>query len=137
MNNNSNLQSLFKNERDFNKFEKSIIEELLSKPFQGRDILLEQLNNAKVNGQCTCGCLSVTISVSQESRKFPFKARIPVEINVVQQEVPVMILLHVVEGYINELEILRADSEPLTENIDLSNKEIIIASELNEESNGV
>ena len=39
---------------------------------------------------------------------------------------PVMFLLHIVNGYINELEVLRADSSPIDDAIDLSNIELSI-----------
>ncbi|MBB6638290.1 hypothetical protein [Cohnella thailandensis] len=131
----SHLQEWFEKERELNEFEIEILTLLLSKPFKGRNILKEQIVKTKVNGRCKCGCLSINLTVPHDINKFPHHIRVPVEINVKERNEPVMILLHVVDGYINELEILRADSEPIIEKLDITNYELIIRRELEEESN--
>ena len=133
----SHLQEWFDIERDFNEQEKSILNELLSKPFKGIEILQKQLKYCKVNGRCTCGCLTVTLNASKDIREFPYPFRVPVEMHAKEQNELVIVMLHVVNGYVYELEILRADSEPIKESIDFTDKEIFIESDLREESNSV
>jgi hypothetical protein len=133
----SHLQEWFDNEHDFNDNENSILKELLSKQFKGRDILLEQLSKTKVNGRCTCGCLTVFLNADSSTSKFPNEFSVPIEMHVKELNNLVIVMLHVDDGYVKELEILRADSEPILGPIDLTMKKIFIESDLEEESNSV
>lgn len=127
MNNLSHLNEWFENERDFTNEEMIWITKLLSEDFPGRDVLKVQVENSKVIGRCNCGCLSIYIKVKEEISIYPFNNRVPVELEIIQfDQVPIMMLFHVVSGYIEELEVLRADSEPITRKIRIEEAKVII-----------
>jgi hypothetical protein len=41
-------------------------------------------------------------------------------------DVPIVFLLHVIDGFVDELEIFNADSSPISGNIHVEKKEIIV-----------
>lgn len=107
--------------RDFTPEETSVIEKLLCVEFEGRNALKEQLNHTKVIGNCSCGCRSILLSSGSLAPMLSPSQRIPVEMESMDDDgVPVLFLLHVIEGYVSELEVFRADSEPLIKIPDVS-----------------
>jgi hypothetical protein len=106
-----NFQEWFDKPREFNSDEIMWINKLLSLEFPGRDIIREQLSNAKVNGRCTCGCLSVNTTIDKTAPYFPLLTTSPVEMIVSKNiEVPALFRFLVKNGYVYELEALRLDS---------------------------
>lgn len=105
--------------RPLTQNEKAIIEKLLSKPFPGRDELREQLE----------GCLA-QLTGDQDNYGsiylFPVnkvranvKTRVPVDGLIDDSdEGGIDILLHVIDGYLNELEVVKFDGTSLKEKID-------------------
>lgn len=127
MNNLSHLNEWFEIERDFTNDEMIWIAKLLSVDFPGVDILKVQVECSKVIGRCNCGCLSIYTKINEEVPLYPFDNRVPVELEIIQyDQVPIMMFLHVVSGYIKELEVLRADSEPIIERIKIEEAKVII-----------
>lgn len=48
------------------------------------------------------------------------KCRVPIEVRIFyQDEAPIQLFLHVVGGYVNELEIIRADSSEITKDFNI------------------
>jgi hypothetical protein len=86
-----------------------IVNRLLSEDFPGRDELRQQLQNIRVeNLDCEDKCPSFLIFPDQSTPKSAVKIRIPVEGEITDQDGSrVEILLHVVDGYLNELEIVK------------------------------
>src|SRR5579884_3568998 len=95
--------------------ERGILEFLLSRPFPGRDQLWRQLLTARVSGDC--GCRSLRLSVDRRvTERAQVKRRIPIEAEGVDADgMKIHFLLHVVDGYMLELEIFREDSKPIIE----------------------
>lgn len=89
------------------------MEKLLSVDFLGRDILVEQMSQCEVISFCGCGCKTIDLAVNKELPKYPYDVRVPVEMINDELEIPVIFALHVVKGYISELEVYRADSEAI------------------------
>ncbi|MCI0561256.1 MAG: hypothetical protein MN733_22445 [Nitrososphaera sp.] len=92
-----------------------LLEFLLTSPFSGRDELQRQVVSAKVSGECSCGCPSIILSTEQSPADRAFvRGRIPIEAEGYDSDgVKIHFLLHVVEGYLSELEIFREDSRPI------------------------
>jgi hypothetical protein len=86
--------------------ERLILEFLLSKPFPGRDQLLRQLDHVRVTGpSCSCGCDSVGLAVDRNVAPAPVEERVPTDAFGRDPEGnEVGVLLHVVDGYLDDLE---------------------------------
>lgn len=86
------------------------------------DILRTQISNAEVVSTCDCGCRTIDIKVPEHLEKYKCNRRVPVEmiVELGGDTAPVLFQLHVVDGYVNELEIIKLDSTPINEEIDIS-----------------
>ena len=132
-----------KNERDSNRKgkmyrrlkEKELqwIDKLMDVEFQGRDILLQQLSKAKIIYTQEYAFISIKFKVEGEIEPYPYHVRVPVEMRAFQQSsAPILFLLHIVDGMIDELEILTADSTQIdTDHIELERVEYEIDQEVN------
>jgi hypothetical protein len=90
------------------------IYKLLSVDFASKEILLKQINNATAIFSEDFSFASVKFSVESSTDKFPYNIRVPVEMRVFRNgSAPIIFLLHVIDGYVNELEILTADSSKI------------------------
>ena len=88
-----------------------ILEKLLECQFRGRDELRQQLAFATVRPIDESGSLAlkVTSPILAETEH-----RVPVEAEYLDADgVPIWILLHVVNGLLNELEIIKADGSTM------------------------
>jgi hypothetical protein len=115
-----------KNEHTFRNFtahEREIIDRLLEKTFPGRDEICEQLRK----------CLVRTIDedkslefLERSNVKAEVEKRIPVEAEVHDTDgILIHILLHVVDGKVNELEIYKEDGSPIIERPDPSKLKVV------------
>lgn len=96
--------------RECNVREREWLEKLLAAPFRGKEILQKQLANAAVSVQQGCAFLSLKLLVKNETGKYPYPVRVPVEMRAYQEKTaPVVFLLHVLDGMADELEIVTAD----------------------------
>ena len=79
--------------------------------FQGRDILLKQFSKAKIIYDQEYAFISLKFKMEGEVELYPYSVRVPVEMIAFQNSTaPIVFLLHVVNGVIDELEIITADS---------------------------
>lgn len=130
------LQKCYKVKRDFTDEEQKWLNKLMSIDFPGREILKNQINQAKVTGSCLCGCKSISLHIERLSPQFPYPIRVPIEMMVYEDKsAPIIFYLHVVGGYVAELEVFRADSTKIEAinsvdnakiNINLSQLDIIL-----------
>jgi hypothetical protein len=95
--------------------ERAILDLLLATDLPSGDALRQQLGGARVSEECTCGCPSILFSIDHVCPAVPgYWYRVPVEAETVDRDgTPIWVLLHLVNGYMRELEILRADSAPV------------------------
>ena len=100
--------------RALTPLERAVLNVLLSQPFPGRDELRRQAEDVRVKSRCACGCDTVDLLVEERSSQpAPVVNRVPVEAT--STEGPATdVLLHVVDGLLNELEVYRHDGEPAT-----------------------
>jgi hypothetical protein len=92
--------------------ERDVLAKLLSADFPGRLALLAQASDVKVRRIDRNG--SLALSPEPDAPPAEVVRRIPVEAEFDDRDgVGVHVLLHVLDGYMNELEIYREDSAPL------------------------
>jgi hypothetical protein len=107
--------------------ERDIVEKLLSVDFQGVEALREQLKTcgAKLTGD-TDNYGSIYL-ITESDRLSDVTQRVPVEAVTADSEgAEIDILLHVVDGKLNELEIVRLDGEPMVGGINLEQLKVIL-----------
>ncbi len=94
--------------RPLNTWEKEIVNFLLSKEFPGVEALRAQTAALKVSEECKDGCGSVYFSVDpQNAPKADLEQRIPVEATGSDIDgLQIDVLLHVINGYIDQIEII-------------------------------
>ena len=117
--------------RKFNEKELQWINSLMNIEFQGRDILLKQFSKAKIIYKQEYDYISIKFKVEGEIEPYPYHVRVPVEMRAFQQSAsPIVFLLHIVNGVIDELEIITADSKQIdADNIELERIEYQIGDE--------
>lgn len=126
---NMHLKMCSCNERELSVDERIYLDRLFSINFKDKDILSYQIKTSKVIGYCNCGCKSILLKVDRELPSFQHNLRVPVEMIVeCIDEIPIVMILHVLEGFIDELEIFRADSTSINEPIIISesNTKVIV-----------
>lgn len=107
--------------RRLNEKELQWITALMNVEFQGRDILLKQFEKASIVYKQEYAFISIKFKIEGKTGLYPYPVRVPVEMRALQQSsVPIVFLLHVMNGVIDELEIITADSTQIdAENINL------------------
>lgn len=101
--------------RSLQAHERALIEQLLRPPFDGRDEILSQLATARVVavGEGDTRTLRFGPARSDVPRARTV-LRVPVEAEALDDDgVPIAVLLHVVDGLAEELEIYRVDGQPI------------------------
>lgn len=118
--------------RELNEKEQQWIDSLMNVKFQGRDILLRQFTKARIVYKQEYDFISIKFKIEGEIEPYPFHVRVPVEMRAFQQaSAPIVFLLHIVGGIINELEIITADSTKIeADNIELARVEYEINQEV-------
>ena len=90
------------------------IKKLMEIEFVGKNILISQVESAKYEVKHGEGFISIKYYVDNEKEKFPYQVRIPVEMEAFQSgENPIMFLLHVLDGVVDELEVYSVDGSPI------------------------
>jgi len=96
--------------RNLYEKEKQWIDSLLNVEFQGKDILLKQLSKAKISYRQEYSFISIKFKVEGEIDPYPYRVRVPVEMRAFQKlTAPIIFLLHIINGVIDELEIITTD----------------------------
>lgn len=100
--------------RELHPEEMSLLRALLEVDFRGKTELLAQLRHTRVSEECCGGCRTIGLTVSDSASPSSTNVRVPVEAQS-SLEAPsgVAVLLHVVDGFLHELEIYSEDGAPL------------------------
>lgn len=86
--------------------ERSWLEALLAEDFPSRDGIVQQINSADIIRDYTSGYLSMLFKVDKSEKPVKVEQRIPVEMEAfISGTTPILFLLHVIDGYVDELEI--------------------------------
>lgn len=116
----SEFKVKLKQPRELSFEEWQVLSKMLSTDFMGKDSIVNQLKSAKVVSYCPCGCKTVDIEVDNNLPKYEYGKTVPVQLTTYSQDgVPIMAAIHIRNGYVTELEIFRADSEQINEEIKL------------------
>ena len=109
--------------RDFTAYEQEIVDKLLEKSFPGRDEICEQMKNCLVRTIDEDKSLEFLVKSNVKAK---VKKRIPVEAEFEDTDgVLIHILLHVIDGQVNELEIYKEDGSPIIESPDPSKLQVV------------
>jgi hypothetical protein len=114
--------------RNLTSSEKELMMFLLSRDFPGRQALLEQLQWLKVSRECACGCPSIVFNVDKAHAKpANVNRRIPIEASCISGNdgSEAHFLLHVVDGWLDEMEAYRDDGQTVTELPTVSNLRLL------------
>ena len=109
--------------RGFTPHEQGIIDRLLEKAFPGRDEICEQMKSCLVRTIDEDKSLGFLVQSNVQAK---VKRRIPVEAEFQDTDgVLIHILLHVMDGKVNELEIYKEDGSPIIERPDPSKLKVV------------
>lgn len=104
--------------------EMRVLEQLLAAAFPGQAELQQQATTLRVREIDRCGCLELHVA---PGRPAPVVRRIPVEAETMDADgVVIHVLLHVVDGYLDELEVFREDGELPTTSIDAGSLRVLV-----------
>lgn len=110
--------------------EKNWIENLLCDSFLYRDEILKQIENSEIEREYTDYFISVKFKVNKSIKPIELNSRVPVELRVYREDhAPMQFLLHVINGYVNELEVFYADSSKINRAFEIwitDKKEILL-----------
>ncbi len=113
--------------KNFSQIEKVWLESMLSVDFLGKEIILKQLDNAQISRDYNVGFISLKFNVDKSIQQFIYRGRVPIEMRVTgKNEIPIVFLLHVIDGFVDELEIFNADSSPISNYIQIQKKDVIV-----------
>ena len=111
--------------REPDEREREVLAALLSADFPGKAALLVQASNVKVRRIDRNGSLALVPEPT--APRAEVVRRIPVEAESDDRDgVRVHVLLHVLDGYLTELEIYRDDSAPLQRDLEPANFRLIV-----------
>ena len=102
--------------RNLNNTEKEWLEKLLNVDIKDRDILMRQISDAHISHEKEYSFISLKFERIDSLEKYPYSVRVPVEMRAYQDRgAPVVFLIHIIDGIINELEVFTADSSEIKE----------------------
>lgn len=112
---------------EINSKERQWLKKIFECEFKGRHILEKQLLKAKAISEEGYDFISIKFK-TDETEKYPYSVRVPVEMRVFDNNsAPKVFLLHIIDGFIDELEVITADSSKMdSENITFEKVEFVI-----------
>lgn len=105
--------------------ERKLLSFLLGAEFPGRDVLREQATTAMVSRDCS-DCPTFELKVDRRCPRAQVKRTVPIEAEGRDSDgVAVQVLLHVVDGYLSELEVFRYDEKTIEQVPDPANLTLV------------
>ncbi len=90
------------------------LKRLLCVDFKGKEIIERQIQGLEFEIKEEYAYISVEFVKKDNLESFPSDVRVPLEMRVFQEQAaPIVFLLHIINGYVNELEIITADSSQI------------------------
>jgi len=94
-------------------FEYDTLRRILQSNFDGHEDLFRQLEGLRVKVDCET-CATIEFAVDPSHSKADVKYRVPAEaLGSDIDGIRIHFLIHVVDGFLHELEVFREDSEPI------------------------
>lgn len=113
-------------ERPLTDLERELLLKLLENDFEGRNALREQIGNCVAIPTGDPDNYGSIYLKTLSNAKSETTLGVPVEGELLDGDSPVLVILHVKNGFIDELEILRADGNPLQDTLDPTDMEVTI-----------
>lgn len=111
--------------QDLSMREMSWLTACLSCDFPGKKETIRQLETAAVTREYTPWYLSLKFEPDRSLPPVPTEKRVPVLMLAhIEGRAPLQFMLHIIGGYVSELEILFADSTGISDDIDLTGVEL-------------
>ena len=114
--------------KQLTQFEKEWLSNMLSEDIPQYGFFVMQINHSHITREGNGFFISILFDVDHSISRISTSVRVPIEMHLRKEgEVPIAFLLHVIDGYIAELEIYRADLSDISANILIRNyrKEVI------------
>jgi hypothetical protein len=113
--------------RTLEPYEKALIDQLLSFDFPGREQLLKQASSLRARVAASDDDYGTLELVTESPERANVIERVPVEAEAYDEDgVPIAILLHVVNGFMDELEIFKYDGTPIRKHPDPAKLKVIV-----------
>ncbi len=116
------------NNDQFTQLEAEWLSNMLSKDIPQYSLYVSQINHARITREGNGFFISILFEVDHSISQINTPVRVPIEMHLWKEgEAPIAFLLHIVDGYISELEIYRADSSIVSPDILIRNycKEVV------------
>lgn len=114
-------------ERSLTEVERRILNKLLERPFVGSEEVKKQVLSSVAQPTGDSDNYGSIYLKTSSNVSAPVTSRVPVEGMTRDSDgVAVDVILHVVDGFINELEIVKADGSKLRAPIDIDNIEVTV-----------
>ena len=118
------------NNPKLNTYEKKWLEAMLVSDYEWSEALAEQINNSEIKRDYTDYYLSLLFQPDKSTPPAFVRETVPLDMRLFRENrIPMQFLLHVVEGYVTELEIYNADSSYLDSKISLDGAHIEVVVE--------
>jgi len=118
--------------KELTEQEKYWLENMLFLEFPHQRSIIDQINCSRVSREYTPYYLSIRFAVSDSMPSIPIFNRVPIEMLLDSKEHgPIHFLLHIIKGYVCELEIYCIDLSPINPNIYFQNSKIDIRININ------
>ena len=109
----------------FSPQEKEWLKAYLSYDFPGREEIIQQIKTSTVTREYTKWHLSMKFHPYRGTSPTPSTQRVPfVMLAHLEDRAPLEFLLHIVDGYVAELEILFADSSEISDSVDIADAKL-------------
>lgn len=90
--------------------ETALLSAMLNDGSENASIIINQINNSHIRREGNEYYASILFEVDSGIQKLTTHTRVPIEMHLWKKdEAPIALLLHVIDGYINELEIYKGD----------------------------
>lgn len=109
------------------ELENNLLNYMFEADFMDKNILVKQAEESVITTLYEEGVITIKFS-NLQGDIYPHSVRVPIEMRAFQEEsAPIVFMLHVINGYLDELEIFSADGSTINvDNISLDKLEYVI-----------
>ena len=113
------------------ELENNLLNYMFEADFMDKNILVKQAEESVITTLYDEGVITIKFS-NLQGDIYPHSVRVPIEMRAFQEEsAPIVFMLHVINGYLDELEIFSADGSTINvDNISLDKLEYVIDPEV-------
>jgi hypothetical protein len=112
-----------------NENERHWLKLMLSGDFEGKEDkekLAFQIENSEIKDNSTEFFISLRFSPKEFCEPVNITERVPIEMRVFKNnQSPIQFLLHIINGYVDELEVFHADSSGIKRNLEITDDDVV------------